>query len=196
MNEDIPEEYRVEHYPNPDERIADGWIHAVGIALASAGGLWLVSAALLSGSAGLAMAAALYGVALVAMLSFSALYNFSRIGPARPFLRRLDEAGIFLLIAGSYTPFTSQRLHGAWAVGMTSLVWAIAAAGIACKFAFPRISERAWTAVYGLYGWIAVAVIWPLITTLPPTALTLLVLGGNVVISGQITATAIQPYSP
>jgi hypothetical protein len=151
---DLADEYLVDHYPNAWERAADRWIHIMALALAAIGAAWLVERALFTGRAGLVIAAGLYGAALVCMLAFSAVYNLSHVSTARPALRRLDEAGIFLMIAGSYTPFTTQRLDGAWSIGMTSLVWAIAVAGIVGKLAFPKISERVWTALYVVFGWV------------------------------------------
>jgi len=66
------------------------------------------------------------------MLAFSLAYNFAKPN-WQPFLRRLDHAGIFLMIAASYTPFTTQALTGAWSIGMTTAVWALAALGMAGK---------------------------------------------------------------
>lgn len=167
MHADVPEEYRVEHYPTDLERRADWWIHVLGIAAAAVGAVVLIGIAMVQARPGLTIAAALYGAGLIAMLAFSAVYNFSPISPARPFLRRLDEAGIFLMIAGSYTPFTTQALHGVWAVGMTSLVWTLAAAGIVGKLVLPQLSERFWTGVYILFGWVAVLALEPLGRGLP-----------------------------
>jgi hemolysin III len=186
MIADIPAEYRVEHYPNALERAADSWIHFVAIGLAAAGTAWLVWMAQTAGRQGLVIAAGLYGAALITMLAFSALYNLSRISPARPFLRRLDEAGIFLMIAGSYTPFTTQRLEGAWAVGMTSFVWSLAVAGIVGKLALPKVPERVWTALYVVFGWVAVLALQPLSHSLPLTALALLIAGGLVYTGGSL----------
>jgi len=180
----LAEEYLLDHYPNAWERAADRWIHIVGLALAAVGAAWLVERALVAGDPGLVIAAGLYGAALICMLAFSAVYNLSHVSTARPALRRLDEAGIFLMIAGSYTPFTTQRLEGAWSVGMTSLVWAIAVAGIIGKLAFPKISERAWTALYVVFGWVALIVLEPLRHSLPVVAFALLVAGGLVYSAG------------
>lgn len=180
----IPEEYRVEHYPNAWERAADRWVHLVAIAAAAAGTAVLIGVAQHQGRPGLTLAAALYGSALIAMLAFSAVYNLSHVSRARPFLRRLDEAGIFLMIAGSYTPFTTLTLQGGWAWGMTTLVWAIAILGMVGKLTLPRISERVWTGVYVLFGWVAIIAFGPLSRGLPLTALALLIAGGLVYTSG------------
>jgi hemolysin III len=182
----IPEEYLVEHYPTRAERLADGWIHGLAIAAALVGGAVLVGMAGLSGRPGLVAAAAVYAAALVAMLACSAVYNLTHVSPARPFLRRLDEAAIFLMIAASYTPFTTQRLTGAWSLGMTGLVWALAAAGIAGKLLAPQVSERVWTAGYVAFGWLAVVALGPMIAGVPAAALALLLAGGLVYTAGSL----------
>jgi hemolysin III len=128
------------------------------------------------------------------MLAVSAAYNFSRIGPHRPFLRRADEAAIFLMIAGSYTPFTTQRLDGAWAITMTAVVWGIAALGVFGKLFAPRVSEKLWTLVYVAFGWLAVVALGPLIQGVTMTALVLLVIGGLLYTVGALLF--LQPALP
>ena len=180
----IPDEYLVDHYPSPGERAADRWVHIVAICGAVVATLALLAIAVAWRRPGLAISLALYGAALTAMLGLSALYNLSHISPARPFLRRLDEAGIFLMIAGSYTPFTTQILTGGWSIGMTGLVWTMACLGIVGKLALPRLSERIWTGVYVVFGWTAVLAVQPLSQRLPVTAMVLLVAGGLVYTGG------------
>ena len=182
----LADDYLVEHYPNRRERAADRWIHVVALSLAAVAGAWLVERALGAGRPGMAIAAGLYGAGLICMLAFSAIYNLSRVSSARPVLRRLDEAGIFLMIAGSYTPFTTQRLEGAWSIGMTLLVWSIAVAGIVGKLALPKVSERAWTALYVGFGWVALVVLEPLRHSLPFAAFALLIGGGLVYTAGAL----------
>jgi hemolysin III len=182
----IPDEYLVDHYPNAIERTADQWLHLVAIAAAALGAAWLVERAMSTQRSGLILAASVYGAALICMLVFSAIYNLTHVSPARPFLRRLDEAGIFLMIAGSYTPFTTQRLTGAWAVSMTALVWAIAIAGIVGKLAFPRISEKIWTGVYILFGSVAVLAFQPFSRTLSLGTMALLIAGGVTYTAGSL----------
>ena len=186
MTRSVPDEYLVGHYPNPVERAVDGWIHVVAIVLAGGGAAWLVAQALSRDRPAMVIVAALYGLALICMLAFSAIYNLSHPSPARPFLRRLDEAGIFLMIAGSYTPFTTQRLEGLWAVGMTVLVWTIALTGIVGKLAFPKVSERAWTIIYLAFGWVAVFAMGPLSRRLSFAVLALLVTGGVIYSIGSV----------
>jgi hemolysin III len=175
------------HYPNAAEWLADGVVHGVGILAAAAGGIALIVLALTSGGgAGLVAATGLYDLCLLAMLGCSAAYNLSRAGAARPFLRRLDEAAIFLMIAGSYTPFTTQRFTGGWAFGMTALVWTTALAGVLGKLVFTRIPDWLWTLVYVAFGWFALIAIRPMIAGVPLFALALLVIGGLLYTSGTL----------
>jgi hemolysin III len=175
------------HYPNAAERLADGLVHGVGLAAAAAGGVaLLVLAFVRHDGASLAAATGLYDLCLLAMLGCSAAYNLTHASAARPFLRRLDEAGIFLMIAGSYTPFTTQRFAGAWAWGMTALVWSVALAGVAGKLMFRKIPDWLWTLVYVAFGWIALIAIRPLVEGLPISALALLVAGGLVYTTGVL----------
>ena len=191
----LPAEYCVEHYPNRAEKLADGLVHAIGIAAALAGGAVLLILSLIShGGAGLAAATGLYALCLVAMLAFSAAYNLTRAHSARPLLRKLDVAGIFLMIAGSYTPFTTQRFSDHWAVSMTVLVWAVAVAGVAGKLFTTRIPEFVWTIVYIAFGWLIVVAIKPLVTGVPMATIVLLIIGGLIYTSGTLVFHSSLPY--
>ena len=173
-----------EHYQTPAEHTADLVVHVVGLTLAAVGGLVLAILSAIYAGVGTATATAIYALCLVAMLTASTIYNLTRPGKARPVLRRLDEAAIFLMIAGSYTPFTTQRFEGMWAVGFTIVVWTIAFAGVAAKLVAPRISDAFWSGVYVVFGWLAVIALKPMIDTVHPIALALLVLGGLIYTSG------------
>jgi hemolysin III len=190
----LPAEYLVEHYPSRGEKLADGLVHAVGIVAAAAGGAVLVLLAISSRATGLAAATGLYALCLLTMLACSAAYNLTQVSNARPFLRRLDEAAIFLMIAGSYTPFTTQRFSGAWAVGMTGLVWSVALAGVAGKIFARGLPGWIWTVVYVAFGWMAVLALGPLISGVPAVALVLLVAGGLIYTSGVLVFHSHLPY--
>ena len=179
-------EYDVEHDPSAAEKLADWWVHAVGLTGAAIGGGVLLGLAVASGRAGLATATGLYALTLVGMLSCSAAYNLARISPARPFLRRLDEAAIFLMIAGCYTPFTTQRFTGGWAIGMTALVWTMALGGVAAKLLVRKLPDQLWTLLYVAFGWVAVIAIRPMVMDVPTLALVLLVVGGLLYTTGTL----------
>lgn len=167
-----------EHYPNRAEHAADGIVHAVGIIAALVGGGLLVSVALVNRGVPMATAGAIYAMCMMAMLAASAVYNLTKPSRYRRVLRRIDEAAIFLMIAGSYTPFTIQLLPPQFAVGVTAAIWAAALAGAAGKVVWPSISDRAWSMIYLAFGWLAVIVLGPAVPTLPPLAVAMLVVAG------------------
>jgi hemolysin III len=172
------DEELVEHYPNRVEHAADGIVHAVGLLAALVGGGLLVAVALVNRGVPMATAGAIYALCLMAMLAASAVYNLTRPSPYRRLLRRIDEAAIFLLIAGSYTPFTVKLLPPEFAVGITVAIWAAALAGAAGKVLWPNLSDRAWCFIYLAFGWLSVLILGPAVPTLPPLAIWLLVAAG------------------
>jgi hemolysin III len=175
-----------DHYPNRAEHAADGIVHAVGILAALVGGGVLVAAALANRGVPLATASALYALCLTAMLAASAVYNLTRPSRHRRLLRRLDEAAIFLMIAGSYTPFTIKLLPPDFALAVTGAIWVAALAGAAGKVFWTRLSDRAWVLIYLAFGWLALIVLGPVAPTLPPLALWLLVAAGAVYSGGVL----------
>lgn len=175
-----------EHYPNRREHAADGLVHAIGMLAALVGGGLLVAIALTNKGVPLATASAIYALCLMAMLAASAIYNLTRPSRARRILRRLDEAGIFLLIAGSYTPFTIKLLPPEFALGITVAIWVMAVAGAAGKVFLPQMSDKAWCLVYLAFGWLAVVILGPIVTTLPLAAIVLLAVAGAVYSGGVL----------
>ncbi|HEY3888179.1 MAG TPA: hemolysin III family protein [Caulobacteraceae bacterium] len=185
----------VEHYPSRGEKLADGLVHALGLSAAAAGGVVLIVLCVVTGGgAGLAAATGLYSLCLITMLACSTAYNLTRPTRARPFLRRLDEAAIFLMIAGSYTPFTTQRMDQAWAISMTTLVWVLALAGVAGKLLTSRLPDWVWTAGYVAFGWVALIALRPLIQGVPVVALVLLIAGGLIYTTGALIFHSRLPY--
>lgn len=173
------------HYPTPAAKCADLVVHIVGLTLALVGGIVLLVFAVRAGSISRVVGVSIYGAGVVAMLAFSTAYNFAK-ARYRPLLRRLDHAGIFLMIAGSYTPFTIHNLTGAWAWGMTVAVWSIAAIGALGKLFLPRIGRKLWVAVYLALGWLVVVALKPMIDHVYWVALLLLVAGGVLYSTGVI----------
>jgi hemolysin III len=185
----------VDHYPNRGEKLADGLVHALGLSAAAAGGIVLIVLSVMTGGGpGLAAATGLYSLCLITMLACSTAYNLTKPTRARPFLRRLDEAAIFLMIAGSYTPFTTQRMEGAWAISMTTLVWALALAGVAGKHLTSRLPDWVWTVGYVAFGWVALIALRPLIQGVPVVALVLLIAGGLIYTTGALIFHSRLPY--
>lgn len=174
----------VEHYPNKAEHLADFIVHGVGFFAAAFGGGILFALAMYVGGASLATAAGFYALCLMVMLTCSAIYNLTRPSPARRILRRLDEASIFFLIAGSYTPFTMALLDRPWDVNLTLFIWALALAGAAAKVFLYRISDSDWCKIYLAFGWLAVLLMAPISQRMPMQAVFLLALGGLIYSAG------------
>ena len=160
------------------ERFADNVIHVVGIA---SGVIACVALAILAlPSAGLRMivSVSLYASGLMAMLWCSALYNMMRDGAWKHILRRLDHAAIFVMIAGTYTPFVLVRMGGAWGFGIASVVWLGAITGIALKLLYPSRLEGISTGLYLALGWVIIVAPGQLLAALSPPAVIMLALGG------------------
>ena len=172
------------HYPTPAAKCADLVVHIVGLTLALIGGVVLLTLAVGAGSISKIVGVSIYAAGVVAMLAFSTAYNFAP-HDRRPRLRRLDHAGIFLMIAGSYTPFT-LGLPGAWAWGMTAAVWSIATLGALGKLFLQGIDRKFWVAVYLAMGWLVMVALKPMIDTLAWYALVLLATGGILYSTGVI----------
>lgn len=183
MNQTAPVAPR--HYPTAGAKCADLVVHVVGLTLALVGGIVLLALAVQDQSLSKAVAVGIYTTGLLAMLGFSTAYNFAK-PRFRPTLRRLDHAGIFLMIAASYTPFTTQTLTGAWAWGMTAAVWSIAIFGALGKVLLPAIDRRMWVVAYLALGWIVVLALKPLINGATPLTVVLLAVGGLLYSTGVI----------
>lgn len=173
------------HYSRA-ELIADGIVHAVGIVLAIAAGSALLSLSAFHAAPGEYVAAIFYVASLLTVLSISLAYNLWPHTPAKWILRRFDHAAIYLLIAATYTPFLAQLADPTMAGRMIALVWGFAAAGIAIKVLLPGRFDRLAVIFYLAIGWSGVVIARPLLDTLPPVTLGLILAGGVVYSSGVV----------
>ena len=129
------------HYPTRLEKLVDGWVHGVAAVLLTFAVGAALGLAIWQGGLGMASAVAVYGVCVMTMVGCSMAYNMTETPARKALLRRFDHAAIFLMIAGSYTPFTTIRFDGAWAISMTTIVWALALIGAAGKLFLPGIGK-------------------------------------------------------
>lgn len=173
--------------PSRGEMTADGIVHVVGLAAAIVGaGVLIAWMAVTSGLATI-VPASIYAFGLIAMLACSAAYNLGVRFRYRELWRRLDHAAIFVMIAGTYTPFTTLALSGWWAIGLTVAVWAIAAVGIVLKLSLKGGRSPLLSALlYIAFGWIGVVAAGPFLASLTPQILALLVTGGAIYTLGTI----------
>lgn len=160
------------------ELVADGIVHGVGLLVASAlGSVLLVFAAYETAPQELP-ALIVYVGSLLAVLTVSLAFNLSPISPIKRTLARLDQAAIFLFIAGTYTPFLA--VIGATPVGniMMAVIWGAALVGIALKLIIPQRFGRMAIFLYLGIGWSGILVFQTLAATLPATTLWLMLAGG------------------
>jgi hemolysin III len=139
--------------------------HLVGAVLALVGSTVLVTLAAVSGDAWKVVSIALYGVTLVLLYSFSTLYHSLR-GKAKSVLQKLDHHSIYLLIAGSYTPFCLVTLRGPWGWSLFGVVWTLALLGIAQELRPSRGARKLSLAIYIVMGWVALVALVPMLKAL------------------------------
>lgn len=178
------------------EEIANSITHGIGAVLAISGLVVLVSFASLRGDAWHIVSCSIFGATLVLSYLSSTLYHSIPLVKTKQILRTIDHSAIYLLIAGTYTPFMLVNLRGPWGWSIFAAIWGIALAGIIMKATiFSRIRNLS-TILYVAMGWIVVIAIKPIIGALEPGGLLLLVLGGVAYTAGIIFyAWKALPYS-
>lgn len=160
------------------ELVADGAVHVIGITAGLIGAAILVISAATRSSPLELAAIVTYSGGLLAMFGCSAAYQMLRSSRRRELLRCFDHTAIFLMIAGTYTPFTLLRIRPFWDVVLTAVVWSIAAAGIALRVLRPQVFDRVSLGFYIALGWAGVAAIAPLVPMVHFSTLILLGIGG------------------
>ena len=157
------------------ELAADRIIHVMGTLAGAVGSAMLVGIAAGVADRPILYASLVYSICLLTMLGCSAAYNLASNAPRKEFLRQLDHAAIFLMIAGTYTPFTTCRLHGVWAIGMTAAIWTGAITGAVVKLICPRCIRRGSIVAYLALGWMILVGMRPMLGSVD--ALTALLIG-------------------
>lgn len=167
------------------DEIASSITHGIGVVLSIAGLVLLVAFALKHDQVRAVASCAVFGSTLVLLYTASTVYHTtssvqhpSPSPTLEPLLRRLDHIAIYLLIAGSYTPFTLLALPGAWGWSLFGLVWGLAVVGSALELGF--LHEVRWLAslIYLAMGWLGLIAIKPMIEHVPTGGLVLLLAGG------------------
>jgi hemolysin III len=160
------------------EELANSITHGIGLALSIAGFAVLLVLAALRGSAWHIVGCAIYGTTLICVYTASTLYHSISRPKFRRILKILDHSAIYLLIAGTYTPFLLVNLRGAWGWSLLGVVWGLAAAGIVFKVWFVDRFQFLSTAIYIAMGWLALIAVKPLFAAVPTTGFVWLVAGG------------------
>ncbi len=162
----------------PGEERANSLSHALGLVAALVGIPFLVVNAAQRGNAADVVGASVFGATVALLYLTSMLYHAATSAERKRWLRKLDHSAIFLLIAGTYTPFTLGVLGGAWGWSLFGVVWGLAAIGIAHTLAagvrWPTLS----VGVYVGMGWLVLIAIRPLWASMPAPGIALIVAGG------------------
>jgi hemolysin III len=178
------------------EEIANAITHGIGLLLSVAGFVVLLVLAALRGTAWHIVACSIYGVTLICLYTASTLYHAVISPRVKRALRIFDHSAIYLLIAGTYTPFLLVSLRGPWGWSLFGVIWGLAVAGVLFKFWFVERFAILSTTVYIAMGWLVVIAAKPVITHVPFTALIWLFAGGLAYTAGVIFFAAKRiPYS-
>jgi len=160
------------------EEIANSLSHGFGLVAALVATPFLIQHAVRQGDAGFIAGAIVFATTMVLLYLASTLYHALPVGRAKRVFRVIEHSAIFLLIAGTYTPFTLGVLRGAWGWTLLGLVWGLAVAGVMLKalnrMAHPILS----TGLYLLMGWLIVIAAQPLSARVPLSGLLWLIAGG------------------
>ena len=154
------------------------YTHFAGALLALAGAVVLVVLGALAGDVWKIVSFSIYGATLVLLYSFSTLYHNAAQGRVKVFLQKLDHNAIYLLIAGSYTPFTLVSLRGPWGWSLFGVVWGLALLGIFQELWVKRKTRVVSLLIYILMGWVALIAVVPLIAALSWAGFAWLAAGG------------------
>jgi hemolysin III len=160
------------------EEIAHSVTHGIGMLLSVIGLATLVVYSSQYGDVWHVVSSSIYGATLIALYTSSTLYHAVTVPDLKKFLQKLDHAAIFLLIAGTYTPFTLVNLRGSWGWTLFGIVWSIAIAGMVMELIVKKRYKRISLSLYLGLGWIVMIAIEPMMSSVETGGLILLLAGG------------------
>ncbi|WP_266157365.1 PAQR family membrane homeostasis protein TrhA [Dyella silvatica] len=160
------------------DELASSIIHGIGILLSIAGLVWLVALSSMLGDARAVVASAVFGSTLILLYTASTLYHSIPGVAAKKLLRTFDHIAIFLLIAGTYTPFTLIALPGVWGWSLFSAVWLLAVLGSALELGWLKRYRKFAVLLYIAMGWVGMVAFKPLSAHLQTGGMVLLIAGG------------------
>jgi hemolysin III len=168
------------------EEVAHSVTHGIGLLGAVAGLFLLVVLAAATHDPWRITACAIYASTLVLLYGTSTLYHALSATRARNVFRVLDHSAIYLLIAGTYTPFALVSLRGPWGWTLLAIVWSLALAGVTMKAVFGARWPIISTALYIAMGWVVIIAVKPLVAHVPPAGIAWLVAGGLAYTGGVV----------
>jgi len=167
-----------EHHPTLGEEIANAITHGAGLLASLIALPVLIWSAARSHDAARITGAAIFGITLCLLYTASTLYHSFPQGRTKRVFRVIDHGAIYLLIAGTYTPFALGALKGAWGWSLLAVAWVLALAGVLMKATVGFRYEKLSTAIYVGMGWMAIVAIKPLMEYVAPAGLVWLIVGG------------------
>jgi hemolysin III len=168
------------------EEQANAVTHGLGVLASVVGGSVLIVLAALGGSIANIVSVVIFTASLLLLYTASTLYHFAATERTKRRLQILDHCAIYVLIAGTYTPFMIGTLRGGWGWSLFGVVWGLALGGIFFKLFFTGRFPRVSTGIYLAMGWLVLLAIGPLVRTLEPGALAWLVAGGACYTGGTL----------
>jgi hemolysin III len=180
---------------DPRWELANALTHAAGVVAALAGAAVLLVAAARYGGTREIASSAVFAVTLVLLYTASTLYHAVRRPAVKERLKVFDHCAIYLLIAGTYTPFTLIGLRGGWGWSLFGVAWGLAVAGVVFKLFFTGRFPRLSTAIYVGMGWMAVVAIGPMLDRLSAATLAWLLAGGLAYTGGTFFYHNRRPYA-
>jgi hemolysin III len=160
--------------------------HLIGAAVSIAGAAVLITQASIFGDVWKIVGTSIYGAAMVLLYTISTLYHSVQENRIKQILQKLDHIAIYLLIAGTYTPFCLITLRGPWGWSLLAINWGLAAIGIVYELTFAKHTRTPSMIIYVLMGWMIVAALKPLALALPMGGLIWLTLGGVLYTGGIV----------
>ena len=177
------------------EELANALTHGAGAVASLVGGTALVVLAAVHGDAWKVVSSAVFSATLVLLYTASTLYHAVRAPGAKARLKVFDHCAIYLLIAGTYTPFTLLGLRGGWGWSLFGVAWGLAVAGVVFKLFFTGRFPRLSTALYLAMGWMALVAVVPMVRNLDASVLAWTVAGGLAYTVGTIFYHGRRPYA-
>lgn len=162
----------------PEEELVNALTHGLGAVASVAAGAVLIVLAVVRGDAWQVVGVSVFASTLIALYTASTLYHAARDPARKRRLELVDHGAIYLLIAGTYTPFMIDALRGPWGWSLFGVIWGLAVAGIGLKMVFLGRYRLLSTAIYVAMGWLVLVAIGPMLRHLDPATLAWLVAGG------------------
>jgi len=160
------------------EEVANAITHSIGVALSIAGLSILVVFASIKGDPWKIVSFSVYGTTLVVLYAASALYHSIKSISAKRFFQIVDHASIYLLIAGTYTPFVLVTMRGGWGWSIFGVIWGLAITGIVVKVTMGTGGDKISTIIYLAMGWLIIIAFHKIVNVLPLMGILCLIIGG------------------